>query len=60
MTIKEARKQVGLTQKNLSDWLGIPRRTIENWDSGKNTCPEWCEKILIKIILNKDEYDKLD
>ena len=33
MTIKDARKAVGLTQKGLSEWLGIPQRTIEAWDS---------------------------
>ncbi len=51
MTIKEARKQVDLTQQALSDWLGIPKRTIENWEGGKNTCPEWCEKLVVEKIL---------
>ena len=57
MTIKEARKQVGLTQQALSDWLGIPKRTIENWEGGKNTCPEWCEKLVVEKILtyNKEQ-----
>ncbi len=31
MTVKEARESVGLSQQKLSDWLGIPKRTIENW-----------------------------
>lgn len=38
MTIKEARKAAGLTQQALSDWLGIPKRTIENWEGGQRSC----------------------
>lgn len=58
MTIKEARKAAGLTQQALSDWLGIPKRTIENWEGGQRSCPVWCETMLIKIINNKETYDK--
>lgn len=57
MTLKEARKAAGFTQKSLSEWLKIPRRTIEDWERGAHQCPDWCENILINIILNKEEYD---
>lgn len=45
--IKEARKAAGLTQKQMSDEMGIPRRTIENWEAGKNKCPEWAERLVV-------------
>ncbi len=51
MTVKEARQQVGLTQKALSEWLGIPRRTIEDWDSGKSKLKPWIEELLVNKIL---------
>lgn len=51
MTIREARQQVGLTQQALSDWLGIPKRSIENWEGNKRKCPEWCERLLVEKIL---------
>jgi DNA-binding transcriptional regulator YiaG len=54
MTVKEARKQVGLTQQGLSDWLEIPKRTIENWDSGKSYPKPWLEKLLVEKILTYD------
>lgn len=41
MTIKEARQSVGLTQKALSEWLDIPKRTIEDWDSNKSKPAPW-------------------
>lgn len=51
MNIKEARSQIGLTQQALSDWLGIPKRTIENWKAGKRSCPDWCERLIVEKIL---------
>lgn len=51
MTIKEARKQAGLTQQAVSDMLGIPKRNIENWEGGKRKCPEWCERLIVDKIL---------
>lgn len=51
MTIREARKQVGLTQAALSKWLGIPKRTIESWEGGQRACPDWCERLVVEKIL---------
>ena len=46
MTIKELRKMTGLTQEKFGEYFGIPRRTIQNWetdgesDNGR-TCPAY-------------------
>lgn len=34
MTIKEIRTACGMTQKDFAEKLGIPKRTIENWELG--------------------------
>ena len=52
MTIKEARKSVGITQRILSEQLEIPLRTIENWESGKNVPPKYVEKLIVEKILS--------
>ena len=52
MTIKEARKAAGLTQKQMHEKLGIPLRTIENWEGGKNKCPAWAEKLIIEKLIS--------
>lgn len=57
MTIKEARKAVGLTQQGVTDFMGIPCRTLQDWEAGKRKCPEWCEKLVIEKILSY-ETDK--
>ena len=46
-TIKEARKAAGLTQQQMSDEMGIPKRTIENWEAGTRKCPEWTERLVV-------------
>ena len=48
--IKMARLQTGLTQQQLSDWLGIPKRTIENWEGKKRTQAKWEEDLLVEKI----------
>jgi putative transcriptional regulator len=55
MTIKEMRSRMGYTQQAFGDLLNIPKRTIENWEYGKNKCPEYVRK-LIQYYLFKEEY----
>lgn len=50
MNIKDARKKAGLTQKAINDLIGIPIRTLQDWESGRRKCPEWCEKLIIEKI----------
>ena len=51
MTIKEARSEAGLTHKQVFELIGVPIRTMENYESGRRKCPEWVERLLIEKIL---------
>ena len=59
MTLKEARIKAGLTQQQMSDLLEIPKRSIENWESGIRKCPPYVEKLIIKELLRiaEDQTD---
>ena len=46
MTIKGLRTACGMTQKAFSELLGIPLRTIENWEGEKSQCPEYTKKLI--------------
>lgn len=46
MTIKELRTASSMTQKAFSEYFGIPKRTIENWEGGKSKTPEWALKLI--------------
>jgi len=54
MTIKEAREAKGISRAELSRRLGIPIRTLENWDAGVRTPPEWVKKLIIEKIEGRD------
>ena len=49
-TIKEARQAAGLSQQGVTDVLGIPRRTIQDWESGKRTPPGWAEALVVEKL----------
>ena len=44
--IKEIRKKTGLSQEGFAAKYHIPRRTIENWESGYNECPPYVLELL--------------
>lgn len=41
MTIKELRAKTGMTQTEFGKWLGIPMRTIQNWENGQRAAPQY-------------------
>ena len=49
--IKEARKAAGLTQREMSELLGIPMRTIQDWENDRRTPPDWAEKLILEKLL---------
>jgi transcriptional regulator with XRE-family HTH domain len=50
-TIKDARRLAGLTQKQLAQKYNIPLRTLQGWDAGYNTPPQYMVDTLIARIL---------
>ena len=46
MTIRDLRKRYGLTQQQLSDLTGIPKRTIENWEGGVSSPTDYIITLL--------------
>lgn len=51
--ISESRKAAGLSQTSMSRTMGIPLRTIQDWESGKRTCPSYVERFVL------DELDRI-
>lgn len=47
MSIKESRTKIGWSQALMAAYLGIPKRTIENWESGVTTPPAYVEKLIV-------------
>lgn len=49
--VKELRKKTGLSQAKFAERYEIPKRTIENWESGVNQPPVYVLNMLRKIVL---------
>lgn len=51
-TIKEARQEAGLTQKQLSELFDppIPIDDIKSWDAGRRTPPDWVKALILEKI----------
>jgi len=54
MTIKEIRALTGLSQVKFCKQYGIPRRTLENWESGETIAPTYTVSLLEHAV--KDDY----
>ena len=55
MTFKELRKRSGMTQKEFAMYFGIPKRSIENWESGVNKCADY----LLDLMIYKLKKEKV-
>lgn len=58
-TIKSERIRHGLTQEQLSNLVGVPVRTIQNWESGIRKCPGYVEKMILEKLnqtFNQPDY----
>jgi len=53
MSIKELRKLSGMTQKAFGEYFGIPKRTIEDWETERRNCSEY----LLKLMYYKMEKE---
>ena len=45
-TIKQLREQTGLNRREFAEHLGIPLRTIEDWEAGRRTPPEYIPRLI--------------
>ena len=52
--IKAMRVDSGMTQNQFSDYFHIPKRSIENWESGQRVPPEYVVE-LIEYKLKKEK-----
>ena len=44
--LKELRKVMSLTQKQMGEFLTVGERTIRRWENGEQKVPAWAERII--------------
>ena len=53
--IKKLREQTGMNRREFSEYTKIPVRTLEDWEAGKRTPPEYIPRLLTYQLM----YDRL-
>ena len=51
----ELKENTGMNWKKLSEYFGIPYRTVQDWYMGKRRMPEY----LLRLMIYKAEMEKL-
>ena len=52
------RSAAGWSRPKMVDRVGVPLRTIEDWEAGKRTPPEYVQKLVLDRLLLEVEKDK--
>lgn len=52
MTVKDARIKMRFSQREVCELIGIPRRTLESWESGQRKPPDYVERLVVEKIIN--------
>lgn len=48
--LKAARAAAGLTQHGMADRMLIPLRTIQDWEGGRRTPPEYVQRFVLNEL----------
>ena len=51
--IKQLRQYYGFTQAAFADYFGIPKRTIESWESESQSASRRCPSYSVDLIIYK-------
>lgn len=57
---KMIREQSGMNRKDFSDWLGIPYRTMQEWELGRRVMPEYVLRLIAYKVLNEKRKRTFD
>lgn len=50
---KMIREQSGMNRKDFSDWLGIPYRTMQEWELGRRVMPDYVLRLIAYKVFNE-------
>lgn len=51
--IKGIRAQAGMTRNEFCDWLGLPYRTLQEWELGDRIMPEYVLDLIAYKVANE-------
>ena len=55
-TFVMVRNQTGMNRKDFAAWLGIPYRTMQDWERGVSQVPEYVLRLVAyKVLMEKEK-----
>ena len=48
------REKSGMNRKDFSEWLGIPYRTMQEWELGRRAMPEYVLRLIAYKVANEN------
>lgn len=58
--IRRLRNQTGLNRKEFSQHIGIPVRTLEDWEAGRRTPPEYIPRLIAYQLKYEELVRKIE
>ena len=57
---KAIRKETGMNRKDFSDWIGIPYRTMQEWELGRRMMPDYVLSLIAYKVANEKQKGRFD
>ena len=52
---RSIREESGMNRKDFSEWLGIPYRTMQEWELGRRAMPEYVLRLIAYKVANEKQ-----
>lgn len=56
---KMVRAESGMNRKEFAEWLGIPYRTMQEWELGRRAMPQYVLDLIAYKVRNEKEKGKI-
>lgn len=56
---KAIREESGMNRKDFSEWLGIPYRTMQEWELGRRMMPEYVLRLIAYKVVNEKQRGRI-
>jgi len=53
------REQSGMNRMDFSKWLGVPYRTMQEWELGRRVMPEYVLRLIAYKVLNEKREGRI-
>ena len=57
---KMIREKSGMNRMDFSTWLGVPYRTMQEWELGRRAMPEYVLRLIAYKVINELKEGRID